>query len=298
MKTRFFLCLLTAFVVAAGRSLAADQVATVTQSVNIVDHGPSQSTTSSPAPKGTQIHDGEYVKTGASSRAELQFSNNTISRLGANTIFNYSASANEVDLQAGTILFSKPKDGKQLNIKTEAVTAAIVGTTGFLQVSHHNGQTTTLFGLIEGHANVTANGNDPGISGGQIIVITPGAPPEIFNFNVPLFLKTSLLFKGFPNDLPNQKYIDAEIAKFSALVAEGFIVIPPPSPYHPYNGLSLPPQFGLPGSFDSAGTGHYLFNQSGLSAPPTQTTCCWCCCDDYDVDFNVDIDGPHHHHPH
>src|SRR5476651_300398 len=57
-----------------------------------------------------------------------------ISRMGANTIFNYSAANNEIDLQAGTILFSKPKDGKQLNIKMASVTAAVVGSTVLAQV--------------------------------------------------------------------------------------------------------------------------------------------------------------------
>src|SRR5580658_9383534 len=139
MNTRSIFYLVAISMLAAGRSMAAGQDATVTESVNVVNHGSSQSAASAPAPKGTDIRDGEYVETGSASRAELQFANKTISRLGANTIFNYSASSNEVDLQAGTILFSKPKDGKQLNIKTEAVTAAIVGTTGFMQVLHHNG---------------------------------------------------------------------------------------------------------------------------------------------------------------
>jgi hypothetical protein len=279
MKTRSLLCLLAASLVAAGRSLAADQVATVTEAVNIVDHGSSQSTASSPAEKGTKIHDGEYVKTGAASRAELQFANKTVSRLGANTVFNYSASANQVDLQAGTILFSKPKDGQQLNIKTEAVTAAIVGTTGFLQVSHHDGKTTTLFGLIEGHANVTpAGGSDPEIGPGQIIIITPGAPPEIFSFDVPLFLKTSILVTGFNSTLPNQSYIDAEIALFKELVARGFIV-PPSSPYFVYSDLGLPPGFPLFG-WDSAGNGLHSYNDSRVYTPPPPTTrrCCWPCC--------------------
>jgi len=287
MNTRFFFCLLAASLVAAGRSMAADQVATVTEAVHTVDHGSSQSTASSPATKGTRIHDSEYVKTGDSSRAELQFSNKTVSRLGSNTIFNYSASANEVDLQAGTILFSKPKDGKQLNIKTEAVTAAIVGTTGFLQVSHHNGHTFTLFGLVEGHANVTAGGSDPEIGPGEILIFTPGAPPQIIHFNVPLFLKTSLLFTGFPDDLPNQAYINKEIARYKALVADGFIVSSSFTPYAPYGGLDLPPPFWLPGALDSAGNGRNIFNASGLLPPPvtTKTECCrpccwrWCCRD-------------------
>ena len=64
-----------------------------------------------PAKVGTTLQDGEYLKTGAKSRAELDLANQSVTRVGANTIFNYTAGNNEVDLQAGTILFSKPKDG-------------------------------------------------------------------------------------------------------------------------------------------------------------------------------------------
>jgi mannose-6-phosphate isomerase-like protein (cupin superfamily) len=280
MKSRFLVFLLAASLVVAGRSIAADNVATVTEAVNDVSHGHSASTASSPAPTGTKIGDGEYVKTGSASRAELQFSNKTVSRLGANTIFNYSASANEVDLQAGTILFSKPKDGQQLNIKSEAVTAAIVGTTGFLQVLHQNGHTTTLFGLVEGHANVTAGGNDPEVGPGQIFVFTPGSPPQIFNFDVPLFLRTALLYKGFASTLPNQSYIDAEIAFFNRLVARGFIQ-QPTVPYYVFGNLGFWPGFPVIG-FDSAGNAIHNFNTDRTPPPPPPPTppvdtCHYCC---------------------
>ncbi len=112
---------------------AADTSATVTEAVNEVSHGSAQASATSPAKSGTRIQDGEYLKTGVKSRAELSLANQSITRLGANTIFNYSVANNEIDLQSGTILFSKPKDGKEMIIKTAAVTAAIVGTTGFAQ---------------------------------------------------------------------------------------------------------------------------------------------------------------------
>ncbi|MCE0496767.1 MAG: FecR family protein [Methylacidiphilales bacterium] len=282
MNTRFFFCLLAVSLVAVGRSMAADQVATVTVAVNDVDHGSSQSTASSPATKGTKIHDGEYVKTGDSSRAELQFSNNTISRLGSNTIFNYSASANQVNLESGTILFSKPKDGQKLNIKTEAVTAAIVGTTGFFNVSHHNGKTYTLFGIIEGHANVTAGGSDPVIGPGDAFldIDTPGQPPQIiiFNFNINKFWTTSNLVTDFSQNLPNESYILTSIQQYLDNVHRGFIVDTNFTPSPPSPTLDLPYPTWLPAN-DSAGNGLNVFNASGLHGPPVvTTTCCHCCC--------------------
>ena len=48
------------------------------------------------------------VRTGKESRAELTFTDLTITRLGANTIFSLKAGAREVDLTSGTILLSVP----------------------------------------------------------------------------------------------------------------------------------------------------------------------------------------------
>src|SRR5471032_152683 len=144
--------------------IAADSAATVTEAVNQVTHGSLQMADTSRAKTGTRLQDGEYLKTGVKSRAELELANQSITRLGANTIFNYSVATNEIDLQAGTILFSKPKDASQMNIKTASVTAAVVGTTGFAQ---EHGKS-CIFGLIEGHATLTIGGITYNITAGQI----------------------------------------------------------------------------------------------------------------------------------
>ncbi len=175
MKKTSLICLLAALLLNASPLQAADQAATVTEVHNQVNVGPAQSTQTTPAKTGTQVHDGEYVKTGVASRAELQLANQTVTRLGANTIFNYSVASNEIDLQAGTMLFSKPKDGKQLNIKTAAVTAAIVGTTGF---AGHG-----LFGIIEGKAHVVVDGQTYTLHAGQILIL--GHPPPNCEFRRP-----------------------------------------------------------------------------------------------------------------
>ena len=215
---RLLLSLLT--VTLAGLSpVSADTAATVTEAVNDVAHGNSQLAQTQPATTGTRLQDGEYLKTGVKSRAELQLANQTVTRLGANTIFNYSAASNEADLQAGTVLFSKPKGGEEMNIKTEAVTAAIVGTSGFV---HKDGKT-FLFGLVEGHATLTSGGTHYKIEPGEILQLSGTGKPQLFYFNIPLFLKTSPLVTKFHTPLPNQAYINAEVAKYNAFAARGFI---------------------------------------------------------------------------
>lgn len=246
--------LLAIFTLGISPLLAADSAATVTEAVNKVTHGSQQSADAFPAKAGTRLHDGEYLKTGVKSRAELELGNLSITRLGANTIFNYSVTTNEIDLQSGTILFSKPKDGQPMTIKTAAVTAAIVGTTGFAQVQGHG----FLFGLIEGHATLTIGGIVYKITSGEILKFTPGTPPQIYTFDVPHFLKTSPLITQFHHPLPNQPAIDQEVVAYNDLVARGFIQ-PPKEPFFLTEFDGSVPLQPLPGH-DSAGNALHQFN--------------------------------------
>jgi len=214
------------FVLGIGSSLAAGQTAKVTEAVNVVEHGFKESATT-PATVGTPVHDGEYLETGGQSRAALLLPTASITRLGANTIFNYSVESNTVDLQAGTILFCKPKDAEQLNIKTAAVTAAIVGTTGFVHVNTDKAhQKTYIIGLIEGHATAWADGHPFPIGAGDILEFKPGSKPFVFAYDVPRFVKSSPLLTKFKGTLPNQSYINAEIASYQEDARRGFILSP------------------------------------------------------------------------
>jgi hypothetical protein len=242
--------------------MAADSAATVTEVVNEVTHGTSQSADTTPAKAGTTIQDGEYLKTGAKSRAELSLANQSITRMGANTIFNYSVANNEVDLQAGTILFSKPKDGKEMTIKTASVTAAIVGTTGFASLVNK----AFLFGIIEGHATVIINGVTTKVEAGQVLRLADGGKAQVVFYNIPLFLKTSPLVNKFHSALPNQVYIDREVADYNDFASRGFIA--PPVNTYVITGFDgsiplIPIQ-----AHDSAANSLEQFNQPPKMAPP------------------------------
>jgi ferric-dicitrate binding protein FerR (iron transport regulator) len=72
---------------------------------------------------------GNAVRTGIESRTELLFNDQTITRLGANTHFTVNSGTREISLSQGTILLQVPKGSGGAKIKTNAVTAAITGTT-------------------------------------------------------------------------------------------------------------------------------------------------------------------------
>ena len=72
------------------------------------------------------------VRTGIESRAELTFTDQTLARLGANTIFSFDKGTRNLELGGGVMLLRVPKDAGGAQINTAAVTAAITGTTVML----------------------------------------------------------------------------------------------------------------------------------------------------------------------
>ena len=226
MKKWGTIVLVAGGMVASGLLSRADQPAKVTEAFNNVEHG-SKAAVTTPAQIGTTVHDGEFVKTGIKSRAELLLPTTSITRLGPNTIFNYSVESNTIELQSGTVLFCKPKSAEQLNIKTAAVLAGIVGTTGFVSVQGEGKASQRIFrlGIVEGHARAEANGRTFSLGAGDILELR-GGRAFTFAFDVPRFVRSSPLLHNFKSRLPNQSYIDAEIDRYQEEASRGFIQAP------------------------------------------------------------------------
>ena len=73
------------------------------------------------------IVDGDTaLQTGGYSRAELQFPDLTITRVGSNALFRFIAGTREMVLDSGTMLFSSPK-GAGGKVQAGAVTVAVTG---------------------------------------------------------------------------------------------------------------------------------------------------------------------------
>jgi hypothetical protein len=98
--------------------------ARVTQVVNDVKLLPGQAAPR-PAVVSDPVRAGTAVRTGTQSRSELTFTDLTITRLGANTIFSFNEGTREMTLTNGAILFQVPKGSGGATIRTAAVTAAI-----------------------------------------------------------------------------------------------------------------------------------------------------------------------------
>ena len=151
----------------------------MTEVVNQVDYG-AKSSGKSPASVGTEVRDGQFLETESQSRAALLLPTTSITRLGSNTVFNYSSESNTIDLQQGTILFCKPKGASGLNIMTAGISASISGTTGFVSVKGEGSKTTYIFGIIEGHATAHADEHPFLVGSGEILEFKGGAKPFHF----------------------------------------------------------------------------------------------------------------------
>ena len=84
-------------------------------------------------PQDVRAAPGDIVKgdtalqTGGYSRAELQFPDLTITRVGSNALFRFITGTREIILDSGTMLFSSPKGAGGGKVQAGAITAAVTG---------------------------------------------------------------------------------------------------------------------------------------------------------------------------
>ena len=137
------------------------------------------------------------VRTGKESRAELTFTDLTITRLGANTIFSLKAGAREVDLTSGTILLAVPSGAAPAKANTVGVTVSVMGGTALLATGPP-----TKFMVLEGIGTIYPKGHPEKaatVHGGEMVMMTADkkiTQPE--KFDVKLVLETSALIVDFP----------------------------------------------------------------------------------------------------
>jgi FecR protein len=177
------------------------------------------------------------VRTGKQSRAEVTFTDLTITRLGANTIFSLKAGAREVDLTSGTILLSVPSGAAPVRANTTAVTAAVTGGTALLATGPP-----TKFMVLEGIGTIYPRGHPEKavtVHAGEMVVVTEhGVISEPMQFDVSLVLQTSLLIIDFP-PLPNLPLI-LEVANQQLAEQQLFGIITRLFPWNWFDLLDLP----------------------------------------------------------
>ncbi len=136
--------------------------ARVVSIVNEVWIAPEESVSPAPAKPNDRMGASGFVRTAKRSRAELEFKDMTMTRLGANTVFSFDRATRELHLQSGTMLIQVFDPQGKCKLRTDAVTAGITGTTLIAEVE---GKTSRLF-LLESKTpgvGVTLASGDKGL---------------------------------------------------------------------------------------------------------------------------------------
>jgi hypothetical protein len=188
----------------------------------------------------------DRVRTGPESRAELTAPDKTITRVGANTVFSYADSGRTLNLEQGNLLFHAPKGLGGGTIKSGGAAAAVLGTT--LMVSATTGGGFKVI-LLEGKGKVTLpNGNSATLKAGQEVFVLPGGTElsKVFDINLDKLVGSSLLVKGFPDELSSLSLILVAIQDQNTKLKSGGVsdtgqppelFLPPPPPGNGQNVL-------------------------------------------------------------
>src|SRR5580692_201370 len=162
----------------------------------------------------------DVVRTGAASRAELVARDNTITRVGANTIFSFDPASRTIDLQQGSLLFHSPKGKGGGTIRTSSATASVLGTTLIVTTTHSGG-----FKVIdlEGHVAIKfLSGIRQDLNPGQMTFVLPGGhPAPVLTIRLDTLTRNSHLVQGFEQPLPSLPLIQQQVATQVKLIESG-----------------------------------------------------------------------------
>ena len=173
------------------------------------------------------IKDDLGLQTGARSRSELLFQDNTLTRLGAETFFSFETGTRDMTLEKGSMLLQVPKGLGGAKIHTAAVTAAITGTT--IMIEYSPGKYIKVL-VLEGSLRLSRNGSFGDslvLRPGKMVIMRPDAKkiPEPIDVDLAQIVKTSPLV-NFPrsNILPSMPLIQAAISDQAKELAKGTLV--------------------------------------------------------------------------
>jgi len=220
MKT---IALLTA--VLAGCLQIADAAplteSTVTEIIKEVNLLPAGTAAATQAKLKDVVKAPDRVRTGAESRTELTAPDDTITRIGANTVFSFEAKERVLNLEKGSLLFHSPKGAGGGTIKSGGASAAVLGTTLIVAATDNGGFKVIV---LEGQGRVTLpNGRRVNLNAGQMVFVLPGGGglSEVLDINLAKLVAGSLLVKGFSHELSSVARIDTAIKKQDRQLKKG-----------------------------------------------------------------------------
>lgn len=208
MKTTFLIIGLALLGTVPGRAVPLTE-STFTEIINDVATV-SAGGGAAPAKVNEVVKAPERVRTGPQSRAELVAPDQTVTRVGADTIFSFADSGRTLNLEQGNVLFNAPKGIGGGTIQSGGATAAVLGTTLIVSATANGGFKVIL---LEGKGKVTLpNGTAVTLNAGQLVFVLPGGTlSPVLNINLGRLVAGSLLVEGFPDKLVSLPLIYAAI---------------------------------------------------------------------------------------
>lgn len=185
-----------------------------------------------PAEVGDVVTGRMALQTGDKSRAELAFTDATIARLGANSLFSFDQGTRDLDLKEGVLLLQVPKNAGGANVNTAAVSAAITGTTVLIESrsSKPDGSEGIVkFLVLEGTMRLKLKGmmgESVLVSQGQMLALDPSAAklPEPVVFDIKRLVETSGLLGREFKPLTNQPFIKEAALRQRELKNKGRLI--------------------------------------------------------------------------
>jgi len=222
MKSRTFIYLVVfiAFFSSLNAAEVVIEKATLTEVVNNVSIIDRSSKKTSGAKVQQVLNAPNFLRTGADSRAELIAPDQTVTRVGQNTLFSFQQDSREINLEKGSLLFQSPSGKGGGTINTPAASAAVLGTT-LIVTTTKNGGFKVL--LLEGKGRVKpASGPAKTLKSGQMVYALPGGTlSKVFTFQLSQQVAISKLVGSFKKKLPSSEKIDKAIAKQEKEIASG-----------------------------------------------------------------------------
>ena len=220
MKNKFRItCLLVGLAASLNAAPLTESAFTeIVKEVNVVD-ATSQSAT--PAKVNELFKSPNLVRTGRDSRTELTAPDETITRVGANSVFSFEPVGRTLQLEQGNVLFHSPAGKGGGTIKSHSVSAAVLGTTLIVSATADGGIKVIL---LEGKGLVTLpNGETVSLKEGQMVYVQPGGKSfsRVLDINLEKLVNNSFLIKGYARQLPSLPAIQGAIHKQKVLLAGG-----------------------------------------------------------------------------
>jgi hypothetical protein len=218
---RFLLAGLVVGVSAAAFAAAPLTESTFTEIVQDVNVVAAANKIATPARKNAIFKAPDLVRTGPDSRVEMTAPDQTITRIGANTVFTFESGERNIRLERGSLLFHSPAGKGGGTIKYHGTAAAVLGTTLICAVLP-DGSFKTL--VLEGQGMVTlANGRSITLNAGEMVIVRPDGNEfgQVMIFNLARLVSRLLLVVGFSHPLSSLPLIAAAIQLQNEQIAAG-----------------------------------------------------------------------------